>query len=321
MNRIMYIIILGVLIGLTIFTYNDHLFMSGKESKTILVKNGEGPGQDAIIPAHPQRVVFLNSSSLDLWVGAGGKDMVVAYLQLQTAPEGIYDKLNKESINLGTNNNVSTELIMQQNPDLIVGSGVGGNMQSHLKTILKQAGIPLLTIANQSVADTYYEMRLYGQMTGHPELAEREINRLESNIARIANTYQGKVKPKVALIWGTTSSFALLVPNCRQGEFLALAGGQNIVKESNSSSRSVPISLEYIAQEDPDYIFFINMGDRKKIQAALDSTFNAASSWHILRAVKEGNVHVLPPELFTAHYGLSIDKAIEYMNEILYPKT
>lgn len=317
MSKIMFVMITCLLVFVGLFAYlNNETTSFSDQQKSILVKNGAGPGKDLNVPARPKRVVFLNSSSLDLWLGAGGKDTVIAYVEHKTAPEGLYEQVAGAKI-IGVNNNISPEIVLEQKPDLVVGSGIG-NAQATLGTILQQANIPVLTIANNSLADTFYELQLYGQMTGHPELAEKEIARINARIKEIGQTFAGKRKPKVALIWGTPASFSLLVPNSRQGEFLSLAGGENIVKELGTSSRYVPISLEFIAKENPDYLFFINMGNRQKINDALQSLLASNSSWQLLRAVRENKVYVLPPELFTAHYGLSVDKSIEYMNKLLY---
>ena len=318
MNRIFYIgafCFLAVLVGIAFLQKSDST--SNKNTNTITVKNGIGNGIDAIIPLHPKRVVFLNSSSLDLWLGAGGKDKVSAYIEFNTAPQGLYEKLDKNAVAIGTTINVNIEKILEQKPDLVICGG-SARGQQNISQALQSLGIPILAIDNESLEDTYYELSLYGEMNNQKAMAEKEINRIKNNIATIEKSYQDKKRPKVSLIWGTPASFSLMKPNSRQGEMLRFAGGENIVRDNSPSSRFIPVSLEYIAQEDPDYIFFIVMGDKQKIKTALDNLLSETSSWQILRAVKEKKVHVLPPELFTAHYGLSVDDSIKYMNDLLY---
>lgn len=318
MNRafsiITVLLILFLFVFVLVYQSKEELFYSDKQ--TVLVKNGAGKGVDAVVPAHPKRVVFLNSSSLELWLGTGGKDNVAACVKFEKVPEELYEKLDSSTVLLQiSGNNISIEEILKQNPDLVIGSG----LQLRYKESLEKMGIPTLMLDNRSLEDTYYELSIYGAMNRRTDLATKEIDRIKKNVEATSKSYENKKKPKVALIWGMTSSFALITPNSRQGDFLALAGGENILKKEASSARQVPISLEYIAKEDPDYIFFITMGDDKKIQVAIDNILSEESSWKLLRAVKENNVYVLPRDLFTSYYGLYVDDSIKYMNKLLYP--
>ncbi len=313
------IICLLVVSALTFsFFSSDKQSESITTNKTILVKNGAGIGNDLYVPAHPRRVIFLNSSSLDLWLGAGGKDSVCAYIKFPTLPERIYGQLNKDTVILGNSPRINPEFIIQQKPDLVVTNSTSA-VQTKLGDVLKQFNIPLLTIYNNSVEDTIFELELYGKLTGKPEAAAKEINRIKDNIQKIVKTYAGKQKPKAALILGTTSSFSMMLPNSRQSKFLELAGGVNIAPEnSNASINYIPLSLEYLAKENPEYIFFISMGEEEKILASLQKAFSENPAWQTLQAIKDNKVHVLPTELFSSHYGLNIDKAVQHINKIIH---
>ncbi len=317
MIRIFSIVAACLLIAFTVFvfTHKESTLSFLTDKKTITIKNGSGKGFDVVVPAHPQRVVFLNSSSLDLWLGMGGRDKVIACVKLETAPEGLYEKLNSNTLMLSKNANISMEEVLKQKPDLIIGS----TPQQSLRETFNKAGIPVLSIENETLEDTYYEMMLYGQMNNCPNLAAQEIKRIKTSVESLQNGFKSKTKPKVALIWGTPTSFSLMTPSSRQGHILGLAGGENILKKESSLSHFMPISLEYIAKENPDYIFFVTMGDRKKMQASIDNVLNNNSSWQLLRAVKEQRVHVLPPKLFTSYYGMYVDESVKYMNKLLYP--
>ncbi len=313
------ICLLSLAVATALILNPPSLFNAALSEQSIIVKNGAGEGKDAVVPVRPKRVVFLNSSSLDLWLGAGGKENVAACIRFQTAPKGLYEKLGEDTEIIGEDINVSIEKVLQQKPDLVITGGTG-RAQITLLENLQSMGVPVLAINNESVADTYYELSLYGQMNGQPELAKREIERIRQGISAIKQSYVGKEKPKVALVWGTPASFSLMKPNSRQGELLKLAGGENIVQDMGLSSRYIPVSLEYIAKEDPDQIFFVIMGNKDKMQSAIDKLLSESSAWQLLRAVQKKQVHILPPKLFTSHYGLSVDESVRYMNRLLYPE-
>ena len=74
MKRAIYLIVICLFvmaIGLFFFLPQKGLQLSEQAEKTLLVANGAGLGKEVLVPERPKRVAFLNSSSLDLWLGAG----------------------------------------------------------------------------------------------------------------------------------------------------------------------------------------------------------------------------------------------------------
>ena len=321
MNKLVSMIIILFLLGIGIvFFINDNDNKLSLKDEQILVKNGAGKGYDLYVPAHPKKVIFLNSSSLDLWLGAGGANRVHAYVKFPTLPERIIEKMDKNTLVIGTSLNINPEIIAKEKPDLVVANSTS-KAQAVLGETLKKFNIPLLTIHNESLEDTYFELNLYGRMTGNESAAIKEIERMQNKIKIVADSYKGLTKPKAVIILGTTNSFSMLLPNSRQGNYLLLAGGENIADVSNSPDiYSLPLSLEYLAHKDPDYIFFVSMGPEEKIISALKKSLQESSAWRVLRAVKEDKVFILPTELFSSHYGLLSDEAVVHLNSILYNK-
>lgn len=320
MNRLVIIFVLLLLCVTTFFIFNnkENVTQTNQATATITLENPKDSGKYFTVPAQPKRVILLNSSSLDLWLGAGGKDVVVASPNFSSPPPSLYERLGDNFVNLGKYGSISPETLLLQKPDLVVFNSSSG-AEKQLEPILQKAGVPILIVNNQTLNDTYHELTLYGMLTGKPELAEKEIERIKSNIAAIEKKNIGKTKPKVVLIWGTTTSFSMLTPLSRQSEFLQLAGGINIIPQSIAQSRMVPVSLEFIAQENPDYMLFITMGNKEKIQEQIDKVLSEDSAWQTIKAVRQKNVYVLPPELFTANYGLSVDQSVEYLSNIIHP--
>lgn len=290
MGRLISIVLVVFLVigGLAIFFAKDKIevFSQNKQEELILVKNGAGEGRDIYVPASPKRVVILNPSSLMIWL-----------------------KLN------------GAESLLLLKPDLVIANGVEA-LQNTLGEELKKAGIPLLTLPCKRLVDNYTEIELLGRLTGSENQAQKEIERIKYNIEKERNLVKDEKPKKALLVFGLSTSFSMILPGTRQDDILLLAGGENIVSdvESLGGSKFAPISLEYVAQKDPDYVFFLNHGLREKMKIKMQETLAGNSAWHTIRAVREGRVYILPPEIYAINPGLKSDYAVSYIRQILHPE-
>ena len=80
------------------------------------------------------------------------------------------------------------------------------------------------------------------------------------------------------------------------------------------------LSTEEIVLSDPDFILFTTMGDEGAGQAYMESLISDPV-WQTLTAVKEGNVHQLPKELFQYKPNARWGEAYAYLIELLYGDT
>ena len=80
------------------------------------------------------------------------------------------------------------------------------------------------------------------------------------------------------------------------------------------------LSLETIVTEDPDYIFVLTMGDESAAMSYLDSYIESNPAFASLSAVKNGNLEILPKELFHYKPNNKWDKSYEYLAKIIYPR-
>ena len=82
-------------------------------------------------------------------------------------------------------------------------------------------------------------------------------------------------------------------------EMLKELGTHNIADDSLLAGAvlSDTLSIEYILQEDPDYIFFTAMGDEEASQNFVKEMLQE-SAWQQLTAVRQGNYAFLEKELF-----------------------
>lgn len=320
LQRLITVSILACLIVFTfwLFYFEKNNVAADFEAEYIVVKDGCAPGQDVRVPKRPQRVVCLTASSLEIWLKVGGAEQLIAAPRFKYAPDWVYEKMPSQVIDLGPSNTISLEKLMLHKPDLVIASGMSASQHLAGDFFAKQ-NIPLLTLPTQSLENTFAEIQLLGTLTGKEDLAQKEISRLKNNIAAESKRNQDKPRKKVLMIFGTSTSFSMITPSSRQGDMLRLAGADNIISDTVTESKYIPFSLEFAAQQDPDYVLFVNHGEREKMQIQMEKALSANSAWNVIRAVREGKVHVLPPELFAISPGLRSDEAVVYLGRLLYP--
>ena len=96
--------------------------------------------REIILPAHPKRVVILNASNLDLFVAAGGADLVVGKPTSQALSETVKEKTAKAE-EVGIIHQPDIEKILSLQPDLVIGTNVP--FHTDLEETLGNAGVPI----------------------------------------------------------------------------------------------------------------------------------------------------------------------------------
>lgn len=320
MPRVIIVVIAIVLVcgAGAIFLRQENNNVLNAQTDYVKVTSFSENNEEIIIPARPKRVVFLTASSLEMWLAVGGSDSIVGRPRSSMVPKEVMNKLSDKVVDVGLPGGVSLEKVLLLKPDLVVGAPMVA-VQQQMVEPLKQAGIPFLAMPNYSLKDVYAELRMFGRLTGNENSAEKEVKRIKDNIAVEAKRREGQTVKKVLLVWGTPASFSMVLPNSRQGDILRLAGGENIAHDPGTGVKFVPFSLEYAVEQNPDYVLFITHGEQDKLKTQMDKTLSESSSWQTIRAVKEGRVHILPPELFAVNPGPRVDEAVVFLSKLLYP--
>ena len=79
------------------------------------------------------------------------------------------------------------------------------------------------------------------------------------------------------------------------------------------------MSLEHIVEADPDVILVLTMGNEAAALAYLEQSVEKNEAFASLSAVKGGNYHVLPKELFHYKPNERWDESYEHLAKLLYP--
>lgn len=270
-------------------------------------------GDEVTLDKKPQRVVILMNSILDLWYMAGGTAIGRVSGTENVPPEA------EDIAELGSIGSPNIERIIALQPDLIIMSST---MQAHrdLKDVFDQNKIPYLYV-NCMVYDDFIDyLDLFTRMTGREDIFKTGIADINHRIKDIIDMVSGQKKPRVLMLFSTARSVQCELTNGLDGDMINMLGAENIASDASvGDATRVEFSMERIVERDPDIILIATMGDVEKCKERIKEDIESSQAWAGLRAVKEGNIHYLPKDLFIYKPNARYPEAIEYLAKILYP--
>ena len=131
----------------------------------------DSTGRTVTLPSHPERVVILNPSNLDLYVAAGGAENIVGKPTSQTLSEAVKEK-TAAAAEVGIIHQPDIEKILALQPDLVIGTNVP--FHTGLEETLSNVGIPLYIQALDDVPALLGTLEFYGRLTGNEETARTQ---------------------------------------------------------------------------------------------------------------------------------------------------
>lgn len=280
---------------------------------TILMQDSSG--RMVAIPRRPERVVILNPSNVELFYAAGGT--AVGRARSPSYPEYLLTDIQAVP-EVGMIHTPNLEKIISLKPDLVIGTNIPFNMA--LAGPLKAVGIPLFINSINSYDDVLRTLDLFGSWSGNAQIAASKKSQVQHRYSQALSHSQGRVAPRTLIVWGSPDSFSMATRYSFSGDLLNSLGGNNITDQDSSlKSAYVSLSMEYLAQKDPEVILIIAMGeDTEQIMSRLNKDMQTNHIWRRVSAVKHGRVHRLPAKLFTVNPGTQVAEAATIMSEYLY---
>lgn len=258
-------------------------------------------GREVEVPQEVQTAATVGSGARFV-VYAGGQDKLIAVTEMETDP-GLnrpytmaFADLFKSLPSTSNGNHllettVNVEALIDLNPDVIISS----RSAQECDQLQQDAGIPVVGIQyqNQLFSDNVYDsLECVGEALGTEAHAQQVIAKLQeweadlrgrtADIAEDAKptVYLGAVNFKGAKSWGGT--YAHYAP-CE------VLGARNVADETGQDG-AIDVSLEQIAQWDPDFMF-LNAGnlDLLKQEYAENQPF-----FDSLRAFQDDSLYTQP---------------------------
>lgn len=313
MRKFMAIFACLCLLGAAAFFLLPQAGLAGHQENTRLVT--DSTGREVNIPQHPQRVVILNASNIDLYVAAGGGETIVGKAASKAlSPEVM--KATEKAAEVGIIHSPDVEKILSLKPDLVIGTNVP--FHTNLADTLAQAGIPLYIQSLDSMEELTSALQFYGTLTGEEAKAQATVTKLTASMAEIKERTAGKNPPKSLIVFGSPDSFNMGTGKCFTGSLLNELGGGNIADQAQGEGGYLPISMEFVARENPEVIFIIMHGQAEELEAKMRQELAGSEAWQNIAAVQQGRVYILPYELFAVNPGVRAAEALQVLAEDMY---
>ena len=211
-------------------------------------------GTSVVMPAHPKRVVILNTANIDMYLAVEGT--IVGRMDAASLTGDLRENV-KDIPSVGNTYNPDIEKIISLHPDLVIGMNIANHIK--LREALTAANIPLYINDLDSFEDVNRSLQLFGELTNHPDISKMQIEKINTVFANYQAKIKDKPHPKTLLLLGTPGNLNVSTEHSFSGKLLDTLGADNIGKYIGSDASYVPLSLEFIQEQNPERIIFVVM--------------------------------------------------------------
>lgn len=209
----------------------------------------DATGEEVTIEEEPERVVAMQPSDAQTLWEIGAREKVVGM------PVGQYTEYleghdEPEDVSEGDGITVSTERVIDLEPDVVVASSVADEEQIEQ---LREAGLTVYQFGEETSLDDVIENTgTTGQLVGECEGANESVDWMNEEIGAIEEAVEGEEAPTVlyAMGDGFTAGQGTFIE-----EIITTAGGENLGSEAGIEFYG-QISEEVVIAEDPDWIVY-----------------------------------------------------------------
>jgi iron complex transport system substrate-binding protein len=254
-------------------------------------------GRKVEIPVNPQRIITINMTAEAIALGV--KPIGAADNWLEAL-----DDLQKEGIeSIGAVASLNIEKILELEPDLIITPERVTNEETW-EALSKIAP----TVVGPFFGDAFENLRTVGDLLGRSEDAEAWISDYEEKAAKTKESLSDVItEGKTALVVQLSSQKAIYIypsstwPTVHEVLGLVLPDAE----ELRELTAGADLSLEKLAEYDPDYIFVTGNPDEQYKEEIL-----SGSVWKSLSASKNNQVYIIGNRLSSGDV-LALDWALD----------
>lgn len=252
---------------------------------------------DAIIEMPVQRIVVTSTTHIPSLDMLGVTDKLVGFPNLNYISSEVARKYISEGNikELGQNEAINTEVLIDLAPDVVVGFAVDGTNTTF--STIEKTGIPVLYNADWTETHPLGKaewIKYFGVLFGKEKEADSIFNHIETEYFA-AKELAKKATNKPTVISGAMYKDIWYMPqgNSWAAQFIKDANGDYLWKESKGTG-SLSMSLETVLEKGKNADFWIGPGQFTSIQQFKD----AHSVYSEFEALKNGHVYT-----FTAKKG------------------
>ena len=232
-------------------------------------------GQQVRLARPATRIVSLNPTVTELLFAIGAGGQIIGRTRWCDWPPAA---VAIPSVGDGFPPNV--EAVVARHPDLAVAYSTALNEPALAQ--LRSLGVPVLALRTDRLEDFARAARVLGRITGRSGSGDSVAASIETAMAeRRSVRGPGPRAPTVVILTWDTPPIAIGHESYLH-QVVELAGGRNLFGDIRHSS--VPVSLEAIAERDPDLLL---------VTGGLRATILQRPEWRAVRAVRDGRILAL----------------------------
>ena len=256
------------------------------------------------------KIAACHASFADCWLLSGGKLVGVTS-----------DAVEDHGLSVGNAEIIGTAKTV--NRESLVASGatvalLSADLTAHLELEkpLEALGIRCVYFKVDTFDDYARVMGHLTAITGREDLYDTHVTQVGERIDEILEKIPKNESRTLLLMRAYSSGIKAKSDDNLAGLILKEFGLKNIADSHPSLLEDM--SLEHIVETDPDVIFVLTMGSEKSALAYLKENIESNEAFASLCAVRSGNYHVLPKELFHYKPNERWDESYEYLAKLLY---
>jgi iron complex transport system substrate-binding protein len=231
-------------------------------------------------PPAVTRVASMVPAATDWIVALGAADRLVVRTDFDRAPS------LRGLPSIGGGLDPSVEWLAARKPDLVIAWPDGPTRSTTSR--LEALGIPVYVAPAETIEDALGIAADLGRLLDLEGPADSAVAAVRAGLARVALSVEDHPTPSVLFLIGLDPLTAA-GPDTFVSQLIAAAGGRNVLSEM--TLRWPPVSLEEVVRRDPDVVL---VGTAVPVDAA---ALGRRPGWRGLRAVREGRVHAVDPDL------------------------
>jgi iron complex transport system substrate-binding protein len=270
-------------------------------------------GNEVLLATEPMRIVSLAPSNTELLFALGLGGRVVGVTRFCNYPPEAEDIEEVAGFS-----DLSVEMIASVRPDLVLASR--GNDAESIETV-RQMGVPIFALANNSVAQVIESVRRLGRLTGQQQAAAALSQSLQARLDTVATLVAADssvAMPRV--LWGFVGD---PIYTAGKGsiidDVIRTAGGVNLGREAGDGWPQV--SLETVVDWRVDVLLTSLHIDAGSVEDAVDAELRRMrdlDGWRHLPAVTSGRLVHIDGDMLTRP-GPRIIDAVEHLAAKLHP--
>lgn len=275
---------------------------------------------ETVLEKAPEKVAVISGTPLNIWYDLGGKSICSSDISENVKLVEGYEEEIKQLPGVGPVYSVDMERIVSERPDLIIAQY--GTQGTHAKK-LREMGFNVIVTSVKTYNDVVDTYTAFGKMLNSEEAANKRIAELEQKKEEIVSKLPDQ-ETSIAILYVTANALSVKLDNSIAGDVSNLLKLKNIASglpADTIGSENTPLDIEYIVQENPDYVFVTSMiASNEVAKETMKQHFANNPAWRSIPAITEGRVIYLPQEHFLFNSGPYYTEGIEYVARSIYPE-